>query len=188
MDFIKNFTKAIESLADFQPHMFNGATEKELFALEEKLGLTLPSDFKVFYQTYNGQDDCADYLFDFFSLCTLEKIAYCWEALKVNEADFLKIEADSDDGIQNIWGCSKWMPFAASADGHFLCMDFSPAKNGTYGQVITFWYNSPERELIALSFKDFIVEYTKNIQNGVYVYQQEDGCGSIVRKDGEPMF
>ena len=68
MDFIKNFTKAIESLADFQPHMFNGATEKELFALEEKLGLTLPSDFKVFYQTYNGQDDCADYLFDFFSL------------------------------------------------------------------------------------------------------------------------
>ena len=48
MDFIKNFTKAIESLADFQPHMFNGATEKELFALEEKLGLTLPSDFKVF--------------------------------------------------------------------------------------------------------------------------------------------
>lgn len=91
MDFIKNFTKAIESLADFQPHMFNGATEKELFALEEKLGLTLPSDFKVFYQTYNGQDDCADYLFDFFSLCTLEKIAYCWEALKVNEADFLGI-------------------------------------------------------------------------------------------------
>lgn len=70
----------------------------------------------------------------------------------------------------------------------FLCMDFSPAKNGTYGQVITFWYNSPERELIALSFKDFIVEYTRNIQNGVYVYQQEDGCGSIVRKDGEPMF
>lgn len=62
------------------------------------------------------------------------------------------------------------------------------SKNGTYGQVITFWYNSPERELIALSFKDFIVEYTKNIQNGVYVYQQEDGCGSIVRKDGEPMF
>ena len=56
MDFIKNFTKAIESLADFQPHMFNGATEKELFALEEKLGLTLPSDFKVLYQTYNGQD------------------------------------------------------------------------------------------------------------------------------------
>ena len=51
-------------MADFQPHMFNGATEKELFALEEKLGLTLPSDFKVFYQTYNGQDDCADDLFE----------------------------------------------------------------------------------------------------------------------------
>ena len=100
----------------------------------------------------------------------------------------MKIEATPDGGVKNIWGCSKWVPFACSADGHFLCMDFSPAKNGTYGQVITFWYNSPERELIALSFKDFIVEYTKNIQNGVYVYQQEDGCGSIVRKDGEPMF
>ena len=80
------------------------------------------------------------------------------------------------------------MPFAASADGHFLCMDFSPSKNGTNGQVITFWYNSPERELVALSFRDFIVEYTKNIQEGVYVYEQEEGYGSIVRKDGEPMF
>ena len=74
MDFIKNFTKAIESLADFQPHMFNGATEKELFALEEKLGLTLPSDFKVFYQTYNGQDDCADYLFDFLVYAHWKKL------------------------------------------------------------------------------------------------------------------
>ena len=188
MGFIENFTKTIEAITNFQPCMLNGASETELLELEKRLGLTLPADFKAFYQTYNGQDDCADALFDFFSLCTLEKIACCWEALKINEDDFLEIEADSDDGIQNIWGCSKWMPFAASADGHFLCMDFSPAKNGTYGQVITFWYNSPERELVALSFRDFIVEYTKNIQEGVYVYEQEEGYGSIVRKDGEPMF
>lgn len=188
MDFIKNFTKAIEAMADFQPHMLNGATEKEILALEKKLGSTLPPDFKAFYQTYNGQDDRADYLFDVFSLCPLEKIACYWEALKVNEDDFLKIEADPDDGIRNIWGCSKWIPFASTANGHFLCMDFSPAKNGTDGQVITFWYNSPARELVAGSFRDFIVEYTMNIQNGVYVYKQEDGYGSIVRKDGEPMF
>ncbi len=188
MDFIENFTKVIEAMVDFQPHMLNGATKKELLALEKKLGLTLPLDFKAFYQTYNGQDNCADYLFDFFSLCTLEKIACCWEALKINEDDFLKIESNPDDGIQNIWGCSKWIPFASSADGHFLCMDFFPAKNGTDGQVITFWHNSPERELVALSFRDFIIEYTKNIQNGVYVYEREDGYGSIVRKDGEPMF
>ena len=188
MGFIENFTKAIEVITDFQPCMLNGASEKELLELEKKIVLTLSADFKAFYRTYNGQDDCADALFNYFSLCTLEKIACCWEALKDNEDDFLKTEADSDDGIQNIWGCSKWIPFAASADGHFLCMDFSPAKNGTDGQVITFWYNSPERELVARSFRDFIVEYTKNIQDGTYVYEQEDGYGSIIRKDGKPMF
>lgn len=186
MDFIKNFTQAIEAIPEFQPCMFNGASETELLELEEKIGFTLPSDFKAFYQTYNGQDDCADDLFDFFSLCTLEKISCYWNAFKVNEDDFLAIEADSDAEIQNIWGCSMWIPFAASADGHFLCIDFSPAENGTDGQIITFWYNSPERQLIAPSFTDFIVEYTRNIQAGIYVYKQDDG--SIVRKDGESMF
>lgn len=145
MDFIEDFTKAIEAVTDFQPHMFGGASEKELLELEKELGLTLPTDFKAFYQIYNGQDDCADALFDFFSLCTLEKITRCWDALKVNEDDFLKIEAVADIGIQNIWGCSKWIPFASLADGHFLCMDFSPTETGTVGKTITFWYNSPER-------------------------------------------
>ena len=71
-------------------------------------------------------------------------------------------------------------------------MDFAPTEAGTVGQVITFWYNSPERELIAPSFKDFILKYVKNIQEGVYIYErEEDGeisMGMIVRKDGEPMF
>ena len=39
MDFIKNFTKAIESLADFQPHMFNGATEKRVIRIRGKIGI-----------------------------------------------------------------------------------------------------------------------------------------------------
>ena len=61
-------------------------------------------------------------------------------------------------------------------------MDFSPAKNGTYGQVITFWYNSPERELIALSFKDFIVEYTKNIKMAYMYINRKMGAVRLLEK------
>ena len=60
------------------------------------------------------------------------------------------------------------------------------------GQVITFWYNSPERELVAPSFKAFIVDFVTNIKNGTYVYTKEIyddiTLGMIARKDGKPMF
>lgn len=84
------------------------------------------------------------------------------------------------------------MPFATTADGHCLCLDFAPAEGGSAGQVITFWYNSPERELVSPSFKDFIVDYVASIKNGTYVYTQEVyddiTLGMIARKDGKPMF
>lgn len=51
---------------------------------------------------------------------------------------------------------------------------------------------SPERELVAPSFKDFIVDYVASIKNGTYVYTQEVyddiTLGMIARKDGKPMF
>ena len=192
MGFIEDFSKAIEGITDFRPHMFGGASEEELSKLEKELGFVLPDDFKEFYQIYNGQDEYADALFDIFYLCTVEQIISYWDALKSNESEFMMIRAESDIGIKEIWGCSKWVPFASTADGHCLCMDFAPTEAGTVGQVITFWYNSPERELIAPSFKDFILEYVKNIQEGVYIYEQDDdkeiSMGMIVRKDGEPMF
>lgn len=192
MGYIEDFAKVIEGITDFKPHLFDGASEEELLELERELGFSLPVDFKTFYQIYNGQDEYADALFDFFYLCTVEQIIRCWDALRSNESDFVKIDAEADTGIKAIWGCSKWVPFASTADGHYLCMDFSPTEEGTVGQIITFWYDSPERELIAPSFRDFIVAYTKNIQNGTYVYEREfDGdssMGMIVRKDGEPMF
>ena len=71
-------------------------------------------------------------------------------------------------------------------------LDFEPAEGGNAGQVITFWYNSPERELVAPSFKAFIVDFVANIKNGTYVYTQEVyddiALGMIARKDGKPMF
>lgn len=192
MNDVENFTKVIEEVDGFQPHLFEGATEKELRAAEETLNIVFPTEFKEFYQTYNGQNECADALFDGFYLCSLEQMLHHWSALKDNEKEFLQIESESSSGIKKIWGCSKWVPFASTADGHYLCMDFSPTEAGTIGQIITFWYNSPERERIAPSFKDFILEYTEKIRNGIYVYKQtvykDITLGRIARKDGYPMF
>lgn len=191
-DFIKDFTQAIQSLSNFKPDLLPGATTEDIKQAEKELQLTLPADFVAFYQVYNGQNDYADALFDVFFLCSFKKICQCWDAFKFNESDFLQIKAEAEPGIQNCWACSKWLPFASTADGHYLCLDFAPTKAGTVGQVITFWYNSPERELIAPSFKDFIVDYTNNIFSGNYLFRRqifdETILGSVVRKDNEPMF
>ena len=172
MNFIEDFAETIKNIQGFQPDLFAGATETELKAAEEKMNIMLPEDFKKFYRAFNGQNEYADALFDTFFLC--------------------RIPAEAEPGIKNVWGCALWVPFAATADGHCLCLDFEPAEVGNAGQVITFWYNSPERELVAPSFKAFIVDFVANIKNGTYVYTKEIyddiTLGMIARKDGKPMF
>lgn len=192
MNFIEDFAETIKNIQGFQPDLFAGATETELKAAEEKMNIMLPEDFKKFYRGFNGQNEYADALFDTFFLCSLKQLLYFWDAFKFNEEDFLQIPAEAEPGIKNVWGCALWVPFAATADGHCLCLDFEPAEGGNAGQVITFWYNSPERELVAPSFKAFIVDFVANIKNGTYVYTKEIyddiTLGMIARKDGKPMF
>ena len=192
MSFIEEFAETVKNIEGFQPNLFNGATEAELQAAEETMHITLSEDFKNFYRVFNGQDEYADALFDTFFLCSLKQILYFWDAFKFNEGAFLQITAEPEPGIKNVWGSAQWVPFAATADGHCLCLDFAPAEGGTAGQVITFWYNSPERELVAPSFKAFITDYVANIKNGTYIYTQEVyddiTLGMIARKDGDPMF
>ena len=49
---------------EFEPQLKPGAGEEELVALEKRLGLMFPEEFRRFYGAHNGQADGADGIFD----------------------------------------------------------------------------------------------------------------------------
>lgn len=186
MDFIEAFTNTIRGIQKIQPKMRAGVSREALLEAEEVLQLSLPLDFKEFYRVYDGQDEFADNLFDSYSLLSLSSIIQWNKVMQFLEKEFPEINNAVDLEVRRIWGCSAWVPFAATAGGDLLCVDCLPSPRGTVGQVITFYNNSPERELIALSFAVFIEEYIQNIRNGTYIYNKKHA--NVIRSDGGYMF
>ena len=188
MSLVNEFVTTIIGIPEFKPMFKDGLTDAKLNVIEQKTGLTLPNDFKELYKLYNGQDYNGNCLFDYFLLNSFDDIMNTWETFKSLEEQFENdgIKSDPEIGIKDKWCNSKWLPFANTADGHSICIDYDPDETGTIGQVITYWYNSEERNLIAKSFKEFIETYLRNIQDGTYIFDVDGGA--ILKKDNTPMF
>lgn len=188
MTLAEKFVSAVKSIQDADLCFNEPLDDVTLNEIESETGLKLPVEFKNLYKLHNGQDDIGVSLFDFFNLNSAKDILKNWDAFKTLElqCDQDGIKAEPEAGIKDKWCNSKWIPFASTADGHDLCIDYDPAESGNVGQIITFWYNEGERNLIAESFDEFIISYLKNLEEGIYIYDIEEDA--IVRKDGKPMF
>ena len=188
MTLAEKFVSAVTSIQDADLCFNEPVDDIMLNQIEAETGLTLPVEFKNLYKLHNGQGDIGDSLFDLFSLNSAKDILENWDAFKIVEpqCDQDGIKAEPEEGIKDKWCNSKWIPFASTADGHAICIDYDPAEGGNVGQIITFWYNEGERNLIADSFEEFIISYLKNLEEGIYIYDTERNA--VVRKDGKLMF
>ena len=188
MSLADEFVAAIAGISGLDPMFNEGLTDAKLDEIEQKTGLMLPNEFKELYKLCNGQDYGGNCLFDYFLLNSFDDIINTWETFKSSEEEFESdgIKSEPETGIKNKWCNSKWLPFANTADGHSICIDYDPDKTGTVGQVITYWYNSEERNLIAGSFADFIEGYLRNLQDGTYIFDAD--VSAVVKKDSTPMF
>lgn len=188
MSLADEFEAAIAGIQGLNPCFNAPLDEGVLHEIETKTGFQLPEEFKNLYRLHNGQEDCCDSLFDFFNLNPARDILRTWDALKTVEPQCEEdgIKADPDEGIKDKWCSSKWLPFANTADGHSICIDYDPDEGGKVGQIVVFWYNDEERPLIADSFADFLKSYLEKLKEGEYIFDLE--ISAIVRKDGEPMF
>lgn len=146
------------------------ANPKALQKLEAATGVTLPDAFKAFYLANNGQRDDGDGLVpaedDFdgdFYMMPLSEILSDWrmmnELLEIGEFEDRRVR--SHKAIRKDWWNRAWIPFATDGGGDYLCLDFAPTKSGVAGQVIAFHHDSPERELLAPSFEQWLAKLFK---------------------------
>jgi len=174
IDSLKNWLK---DNVHMESPLKEGASDKEFAALEDKLQVQLPEDFKQFYKFHNGQSEDAPYITPLGEMLSLEGIAFQWELWKglVDDNVFEDNNSEPDEGIKDDWYNPKWIPFTYDGSGNHLCIDLDPAEGGKVGQVITMWHDGSERELIAGSFNEWLALFVQQLNDGYFRYDHEMG-------------
>ena len=158
-----------EYLADYQN--ISGASEEELQAFEERLGIRLPSDFKELYSYKNGSKyfsilPCVIDQRDLtFSLMSLQEIETCKtyfqnrDALLTEFPDYFSsqdLENMRDSRIKPYLFNKKWLPFAQYCDSCYLMLDFDPDREGQEGQIICYIHDPDQVIYAAKSLTNLI--------------------------------
>jgi cell wall assembly regulator SMI1 len=167
-----------DGLLDLNPP----ATTEEIEELISTLGVELPDDFIQVLKINNGQKGESAWLFDsqeFLSTHRIIEEYNIWKNLLENELQG-KVSTP-DDGVKNDWWNKNWIPFTSDGCRDHYCLDLDPNSTGTKGQVITLWYESAEREIVAKSFSAWFEEYVNQLNSGELFYSKE--YNSIVYKD-----
>ncbi len=182
----ETWTKIENWLKQNANHIYNslndGANEEDFENLEELINKTFPDDFKMFYTVHNGQESASEGLIDTEELLSIERIMDEWQAWKnlYDEGVFYESAVEVDNGIKEKWWHPAWIPLTYDGSGNHYCLDLSPDEGGQKGQVIRIWHDSPERELIANSFTEWVEKFAKDIGNEEYIYSEE--WGGVVNK------
>ncbi|MFG2919084.1 SMI1/KNR4 family protein [Kitasatospora sp. NPDC048298] len=130
-----------------------GATEEEIAATEERLGVALPEELKALYRATRvrpaGPDGSGDWEADFAELRAAESAVGCelssLEDLFALDADrrpcpwqFAATEAvvtPPDSAVQGLVGSPGWIVFGSNG-GDMFAVDLTPGPRGHLGQVI----------------------------------------------------
>ena len=167
-----------DGLIDLNPP----ATDYEIEELTKILGVELPNDFLNVLRTHNGQKGESDWLFDSQEFLSTHRIIEEFNTWKnLLNTQFQGKSSTPDEGVKNDWWNTNWIPFTSDGCGDHYCLDLSPTNTGTKGQIITLWYESSEREIVAPSFSLWFEEYVEQLYSGELIYSEE--YNSIVYKD-----
>ena len=167
-----------DGLIDLNPP----ATDYEIEELTKILGVELPSDFLNVLRTHNGQKGESAWLFDSQEFLSTHRIIEEFNTWKnLLNTQLQGKSSTPDEGVKNDWWNTNWIPFTSDGCGDHYCLDLSPTNTGTKGQIITLWYESSEREIVAPNFSLWFEEYVEQLYSGELIYSEE--YNSIVYKD-----
>jgi cell wall assembly regulator SMI1 len=165
-----------------------GATDEDFEELEELIDKKLPEDFKTFYHIHNGQEQTGLGLIDAEELLSVERIMEEWNVWKelYDQGVFGDSVSEADMGVKEVWWNPLWIPITYDGSGNHYCLDLSPDEGGKKGQIIRIWHDSPERELIADSFREWIGYFAEDLEDGEYFFSEEYG-GLVNSEDVEEL-
>jgi cell wall assembly regulator SMI1 len=162
------------------------ASDEQIAALEQALGVALPEDYTASLKVHNGQSGPGGGMFDGSLYLSADEVLAQWAVWKDLQRDgpFDEFRSDPVNGIKDDWWNPAWIPFTHDGSGNHLCLDLDPAGAGRPGQIITMWHDMAERELLVPDFGSWFKAYTKGVFAGEYVYS--DAYSALInRRDAE---
>lgn len=167
-----------DGLIDLNPP----ATDYEIEELTKILGVELPNDFLDVLRIHNGQKGESAWLFDSQEFLSTHRIIEEFNTWKnLLDTQLQGKSSTPDEEVKNDWWNTNWIPFTSDGCADHYCLDLSPTDAGIKGQIITLWYESSEREVVAPSFSLWFEEYVNQLYSGELLYSEE--YNSIVYKD-----
>ena len=147
-----------------------GVSSSQIRAAEDNLPFQLPEDFVASLKLYDGQEKWFQqgWLIDGMGLLPLERLVerYQEELKLAHEYGFEPEGEAQDEGrILDVVFHPKRIPIAEHEGVCGLWLDFTPAINGTAGQVI---FNLTECDyyVVGTSFSHFFQRYLKLLESG----------------------
>ena len=172
-----------------------GASDDDIASLEAAIGTVLPDDLKESLRIHNGGDESGVFPTSDpsgldtmgFSPLSAEQIASEWKTWKelIDAREFEGSTTNPADGIASDWWSNSWIPIAGNGGGDFQCVDLAPTASGTVGQIIGAWHDDDERHLIASSLADYLQRIADGLENGQYIYEEDEGIIPADEDDDE---
>ncbi len=165
--------------------LLSGATEEEIWSVEEQIGAKFTDDVRASYMVHNGQLGMADPLMGEWQLLSLKDLQIQWSMMKhlFDEEQFANVQSKpTTSSVKADWWNPRWVPLSYNGAGDFYCLDMEPAIDGNVGQIISFWHMDEKREKVAASFQEWLENYANALENGNYLVQDgelilsEDDC------------
>ena len=178
---VKKYPAAAEELG-LSFELNAGASEADFAELEQTLGYALPEEFKELYRVANGETDI-DGVFAGEEWLSIDRIIdeyNIWQELYQNgtsqEDDGTPYGCEPEAGIKpDFWWNPKWISLTADGSGNSKMIDLDPSEQGTAGQIIQMWHDDAAREKVADSLREFLQNYVRDLEAGLYVLDAEYG-------------
>ncbi len=126
-------------------------------------------------------------------LLSASEMAEAWrrfEAVGFDDDPALPSEGEPDGPVAPVFWSDGWLPVAEAAQGRFACLDLAPPPEGSAGQVVDVWPQSPERTVLAASWSSWLGRFADDLAAGGYWLEGEtslvptEEAGSEHREQG----
>ncbi|MEU3659879.1 SMI1/KNR4 family protein [Streptomyces sp. NPDC032940] len=143
-----------------------GASEEELAAAEERLGVPLPPELRALYEVVRGRyEDWDDFRDPYDTIgCDLFDLGEVYVADAASRrvlwqfGAMCAVETGPEDAVQQLVGSPGWIVFGDNGGGDRIAVDLTPGPDGHVGQVIIIGHEGNiGAGLVADSLTDMVV-------------------------------
>ncbi len=162
------------------------ASEAELDAFSEAIGIELPDEHRALYRLADGSDlDIPSILDDGHWFFPLEEALNHFNTMKgFADAkpldDFARWREEIEDTVITVEGPVKphlfsihWIPLSSSNGDVHRYIDLDPAPGGSVGQVIEVYPEACSHRVLANGIAEYLADYVEGLQAGDFILEYE---------------